>query len=208
MSWDVCAWGVNTLRKLIENHGVQKFTSDGTFVVPEGVHKILVTACGGGGGGGGSSFYGGSGGGASGECIYRHLFAVTPGSEISIMVGAGGAGGAGNTGSVDSRNCKNGENGGATVIGDLVTLSGGVGGNKPSNGYFGGDGASFFETNTSGGGGGGGCIGRGGNGGTGGSSAINPTTGGYGSGGGGAPGNNKTAISGADGGPGVVIIEY
>jgi hypothetical protein len=50
--WYAGAWVLNTLRKLIETHGTQEFTSGGTFTVPAGVHKIWVTACGAGGGGG------------------------------------------------------------------------------------------------------------------------------------------------------------
>ena len=61
------------LDKLVTAHGVQEFTSSGTFVVPEGVHKIWVTACGGGQGGGSYTTksnweYSGKGG-DGGECI-------------------------------------------------------------------------------------------------------------------------------------------
>ena len=112
------------LDKLIANtfepHGVQEFTSSGTFVVPEGVHKILVTAAGGGGGGGGyNTDQAGGGGGGGGSCVLRRPFAVTPGQEIAITIGSGGS-----AGSAD----KNGGSGGSTVIGDLLTLPGGSGG--------------------------------------------------------------------------------
>ena len=40
-----------SLDKMIQAHGTQTFTSDGTFTVPAGVTKILVTAFGAGAGG-------------------------------------------------------------------------------------------------------------------------------------------------------------
>lgn len=40
--------GFLSLDKMIQAHGTQTFTEDGTFTVPAGVTKILVTACGGG----------------------------------------------------------------------------------------------------------------------------------------------------------------
>jgi hypothetical protein len=50
-------------------HGVQEFTSSGTFPVPAGVSTLRVDAYGAGGGGGGfnlsSNFNGGGGGGAA-----------------------------------------------------------------------------------------------------------------------------------------------
>lgn len=116
----------------IEPHGVQEFKASGTFVVPDGVHKILVTACGGGGGGGGpwdDEQAGGGGGG--GACIVRKPFAVIPGGDIEITIGTGGNGGS---------KANNGSKGGSTIIGDLVTLSGGSGGLYKGNGGNGGNG--------------------------------------------------------------------
>lgn len=139
------------LDKLVTAHGVQEFTSSGTFVVPDGVHKIWVTACGGGGGGGGYdnettddyyTCYGAGGGGAA--CVVRRPFAVTPGQEIAITIGSGGAKGG---------SAANGSAGGSTVIGDLITLAGGKGG--------GGKGFSNSTFHTLPGGDGGGAGGRG-----------------------------------------------
>lgn len=222
MSWDVGAWVINTLKKLIETHGTQTFTANGTFTVPAGVHKIFVTACGGGQGGGSyvaekNWIYSGKGG-DGGECILREAFSVTPGKQLSITVGAGGAKGSYEIGS----------NGGATIVGDLITLKGGgtasnligagVGGGK--GGYYsstnnypatkGGNGARgngglFLGTSSSAqaaGGSGGGSYGNGGDGANGATAATAP---GYGGGGGGG-GNNSTA--GTAGGKGIVIIEW
>ena len=51
-----------SLDKMIQAHGTQTFTEDGTFTVPAGVTKILVTAFGAGGGGGRYDASGGQGG--------------------------------------------------------------------------------------------------------------------------------------------------
>lgn len=117
--------------------GVQEFTTSGTFTVPEGVHKIWVTACGGGGGGAGgcnsnsASKGSGGGGGGGGGCIYKKRYIVTPGKSIFITIGEGGNGGAVPTNYYSDGSP--GLNGGATVIGDLVTLPGGEGGKSGNN---------------------------------------------------------------------------
>jgi len=113
------------------------FTEDGTFIVPQGINKIYVTACAGGGGGGtgtiGESFQGrrGGGGGAGGGYVYRQPYDVFPGQTISVTLGKGGIGsGNSTTGS--------GNNGIATTIGGLVTLPGGNGGSAAgATGYSG-----------------------------------------------------------------------
>lgn len=100
---------------------VFEYQTAGTFelLIPATVSKIKITACGAGGGGGGTSVtrYG-SGGGGGGDAIVDREYSVVPQSKISITVGKGG---------VAERN-KNGTDGGATIIGDLVTLAGGKGG--------------------------------------------------------------------------------
>ena len=101
--------GFQSLDKLLFTpHGTQTFTSNGTFTVPAGVTKILVTAFGGGGGGSGAA------GGGGGERIIKKAYSVTPGTAISIKIGVGG------TDAVA---------GGSTVIGSLVTVAGGISGN-------------------------------------------------------------------------------
>ena len=62
MSWDVGSWVIDTINSVIQAHGTQTFTKNGTFTVPDGVTKIWITACGGGGGGGAGSESGGAGG--------------------------------------------------------------------------------------------------------------------------------------------------
>lgn len=125
MGYPDVAWGINELRESFYG-GVQEFKDDGTFVVPDNVTKIYITACGGGGGGSGAYwgnsrdkfFYCGNGGGG-GAAVVKKAFSVVPNSSIQITVGKGGAAGS---------NKKNGSNGTDTIIGNLLTLKGGSGG--------------------------------------------------------------------------------
>ena len=205
-----------SLDKMIQAHGTQTFTKDGTFTVPAGVTKILITAFG--GGGGGALYYGGQGG----DRIIKKAYSVVPGTDISITIGKGGALKA---------------NGGATVIGNIVTLAGGGKGGSPeshsgspggnadtsgqdsplANGGLSGDSdySSYNSRTYSGGGGGGGGYGRGGQGGrgegSGGSFAGDGAAGGIGAGGGGGGDSNsggKYDGDGGKGGDGIVIIEW
>ena len=222
-----------SLDKMIQAHGTQTFTSDGTFTVPDGVHKILITAAAGGQAGNigrnlgnSSKVYFGGLGGNGGDCILKKTFNVTPRQKISITVGKGGA--------------KAGEIGTATVIGSLVTLAGGNNTNNGSNngGGTGGKGGVFWSgggdillpvpgqdgllgsgggiatiginsgSGNAYGGGGGGSIGNGGNGGVSGVLAENVGMNGtMGGGGGGAHIEGYSATVGK-GGDGIVIIEW
>ena len=219
------------LSNAIANHGVKEFTSSGVFTVPEGIYKIFVTACGGGGGGGGADSkdddYAGCGGNG-GSCIIREPFSVQPGEQISITIGAAGAAG------TNSASPTAGSAGGATVIGNLVTLPGGSAGNsyrqankKERNvgAGVGGNGSYYSsssnnavaEDGTDGvrspggcgggyreGGGGGGSYGVGGSGATASLAATNP-----GPGGGGGGGAAETASTKASaGGKGYCLIEW
>lgn len=69
------------------------FSSSSSFVVPEFIYKLKVSAWGGGAGGSGQFGVGtpGSGGGAGGFTI--GIFNVLPGQVIPFLVGTGGAGG-------------------------------------------------------------------------------------------------------------------
>ena len=205
--------GFQSLDKLLFTpHGAQTFTSDGTFTVPAGVTKILVTAF----GGGGSGY--GLGGGQGGNFVIKKAYSVVPKMTIPITIGKGG------------QASREGTNGGATVVGSLVTLEGGVKGGQTSahNGALGGRGdengqntvvahggcCGSSSTSTGdtykGGGGGGAGYGSGGNGGYGGWSATNAsgTDGGIGAGGGGEGSSASGHSSPGAGGNGIVIIEW
>lgn len=193
--------------------GTQTFTSDGTFTVPDGVTKIWITAFGGGGGGN-------KVGGQGGSWILRKAFSVVPGTTIPITIGAGG------TGEENRGTSTSGTDGGATVIGNLITLAGGVlGGKNPPvghNGALGGlsDGKDspmsyggvigVPDGSCDGGGGGGAGYGRGGNGGDGRASTYGYSgdDGGIGAGGGGGGNSNRYRGSGGNGGNGIAIIEW
>lgn len=207
-------------------------TSSGTFVVPDSITEIYVSACAAGGGGapgaGGSNSYygGGGGGGGAGQSIIKKKFTVTPGASITITIGAAGTGGVGN---VDRGGVATA--GGDTIIGTLQTLKGGSGGGNAINGTdgatggnpgvgypsgsYGNDGHITAGSASGGSGasspfGGGGGSGRAGtNGGMQGSNADGYGTGG--GGGGGKYGNNSGVASGGSGGngaPGFVIVEW
>ena len=188
---------------LFTPHGTQTFTSNGTFTVPAGVTKILVTAFGAGGGG-----YD-SGGGGGGERIIKKAYSVTPGTAISIKIGVGGT---------------NGVAGGTTVIGSLVTVAGGISGkDKAPNTYkgtvggrSGEDGQDNFMAyggksgGSKGGGGGGAGYDNGGYGASMGDYKSKGSDGGIGAGGGGG-GYGRYPESygeGGKGGDGIVIIEW
>ena len=79
----------------------QTFNGSGTFVVPAGVTKVFVMVCAGGGGGGGSGTEGniqGPAAGGGGSGFVTGIVTVTPGSSVTVTVGAGGAGGNANGG--------------------------------------------------------------------------------------------------------------
>ena len=212
--------GFQSLDKLLFTpHGTQTFTSNGTFTVPAGVTKILVTAFGGGGGGDRD-------GGQGGSWILRKAFSVVPGTTIPITIGAGG------TGAENRGTSTAGTDGGATVIGNLITLAGGVLGGRTipvghngapggaSGGASGSDGKDspmsyggvlgFPDGSCIGGGGGGAGYERGGNGGNGRASTYGYTGdgGGIGAGGGGGGASNRYRGSGGNGGNGIAIIEW
>lgn len=108
------------------------FTSSGTFTVPPGVSKIDIFCVGGGGGGAGgyASLYGnwrGGGGGGGGYTATVLNKAVTPGSSLTVTVGAGGSAAAANS-------MATGGTGGTSSVGSLVSAKGGTGGRTVSNG--------------------------------------------------------------------------
>jgi len=147
--------------------------------------EVLVVA--GGGSGGGYGGNDGAGGGGAGGLIYNSNFTVTPGSALTVTVGAGGAGVGGAT---------RGNNGGNSVFGSLTAIGGGGGGTEGAlNDRYGSPGGS--------GGGGGGYGGFSGGSGTSGQGfkggdCTAPGDGG----GGGAGGEGSNGLTG-NGGPGL-----
>ena len=204
--------GFQSLDKLLFTpHGTQTFTSNGTFTVPAGVTKIWITAFG--AGGSGNNYDGGQGG----DFVIRKAFMVTPNDSLSITVGKGNLN----------------KDGGATVIGNLITLEGGAkgGGKRNHKGSLSGTsvggvkvaaqntvfahGGSNGADNTSssggpGGFGGGAGYGRGGDGANGNSEyyvGFKGENGGIGAGGGGGGYGSSIGTPGI-GGDGIVIIEW
>lgn len=209
--------------------GTQRFTADGTFIVPPGVTTLYVSGAGGGGGGGagagssGGGYSGGGGGGGAGRSTVKQPINVTPGATVVVTIGAAGSGG---NAAVVSGGA--GGAGGQTVFGSLLTLAGGTGGaggNGSSGsggaggspgGQTGGD-AQLSGTAGNGGSGGSGPFGTGGGGGRAGQGAGTASPGsvafGFGTGGAGG-GGNYSSTSGRLGGaglpgmPGILIVEW
>jgi len=208
--------------------GQKVWTSDDTWIVPDGVTSISAVCVGGGGGasigGGGWSGAGGGGGGLS----YGNAISVVPRQTLTITVGDGGegdlSGEAGGDSSIFS------EAGNTTVL----MAEGGVGGGYRSAGGQGGEGnlgdfadgggdggdggtatqnANFQDAQGGGGGGAGGYSGAGGNGGYGlyngspGEYLISPTNGSSGATSSGAAGGGGPSGGDGEGGGGVGIIE-
>jgi len=159
--------------------------------------EVLVVA----GGGGGGHQHGGGGGGGGGV-IYRSNYSVTPGTSISLSVGAGGVGG--------SSLATNGQN---STFGVLTAIGGGYGGSESAqqsgNSGGSGGGGSGFSTPTSGGSG---TAGQGFRGGDGASRADAGAVYGSGGGGGGAGGpgargaeGNEALGTAGDGGRGLLF---
>lgn len=103
-----------------------EYSTAGTYnlLIPANVSKIKVTACGGGGGGAyavgsANNPVSGGGGGGGADAVIDAEYSVTPQTTLSITIGVGGT-----AGKSDS---PNGGNGGATIIGNAVTIAGGNG---------------------------------------------------------------------------------
>lgn len=99
--------------------GGRLFTSSGSWTVPAGVTKVKASLIGGGGGGakrGGNPSSACSGGG--GAFVIKWIN-VTPGTSMTVTIGAGGA--------MAAANNQDGSNGGNTAFGG-VTANGGTGG--------------------------------------------------------------------------------
>ncbi len=179
-------------------HGCEVFTTSGSFIVPIGVNTIYITGCAAGGNGASyllSSNYGGGGGG--GEWAIKKSFSVTPGSILTVTIGAVSS----NT-SIGTFELNHGENASASTGGaggalSMGTGAGGAGGDTAKNGV------SAFSPGGSGrlAGGGGGSYGGGG---VGFHTSVLPSNGGYGGGGGGVTELNTPG----SGGPAILIVEW
>lgn len=162
------------------------FTESTVWTVPEGVSTVDIFAVGGGGGGGGSYDYytqsssnnnytqrfGGGGGG--GYTTTQKSVAVTPGSELTVAVGAGGASGvsywydseANPSGCGGSTNAvTDGSDGGASSVVDangtvLCIADGGKGGKKTPYTSYTYNSASYRKGGAGGAGGSGGAGGK------------------------------------------------
>ena len=191
-------------------HGEQLFTANGTFVVPEGVSLLVVTAVGGGGGGGGgcSGTRGGSGYLGTAGKTYECTVFVSSGTNFRVRVGQGGKGGS-TSGS-----------GGAGGYCELGSGSAG-GSGRYAGGGGGGGGASGIDSRILAGGGSGGTggvyqssAGAGGAGGAGAGSSslrsgfVSSSYGAPGAAGIGGSGSNGNATSGGAGGAGCVHIRW
>jgi len=115
------------------------FYQSGFFRVPDNVDTIYITACAGGGSGGSLYNVAGGlracGGGGSGAYCVNYPLKVIPGSEISIIVGAGG---------IAPTTSNGGSNGGNTYI-ENIALRGGRGGKSDSDGRGGGNGGFVWN---------------------------------------------------------------
>lgn len=140
-------------------HGEKLFTANDTFVVPEGVSILMVTAVGGGGGGGGGGEHniGNAGSGSRGNVTSAVPVFVNPSQSISVVIGQGGAGGVGGVngsgghGGAGSPAGSNGAGGSYASGGH-----GGAGGSANGTGGHGGAGGANGHSTRSGSGGGGG----------------------------------------------------
>jgi hypothetical protein len=169
----------------------QTYSVPGTYswVVPEGVTSVSVVCIGGGGGGNLTlSYRGGGGGGGLG---WKNNIAVTPGSSITVVVGAGGSGGNGEQSYFMSPSTVSGDGGQYGQGTSFNAAGGGFVGDGGGNGGAGGAGVATGYR-----GGGGGAGGYAGNGGTGGTGSTSGTSGGGGGGGGGGAGQSGTSGSG------------
>ena len=126
------------------------FTSSTTYRVPANARLIMVEGLGGGGGGGGggrvtSAAGYGAGGGGGGAPFAQFMIVATPGTAITVTVGAGGAGGTGRTGSTG--NGTNGSKGGSSRFGDYYFMGGrcGNGGTTSANGLGGAGYIDIFQ---------------------------------------------------------------
>ncbi|MDN7351752.1 glycine-rich domain-containing protein [Acetobacter senegalensis] len=109
--------------------GMLTFGASGTFTVPADVFSVEYELWGAGGAAGGSVGSGGAGAGGGAGAYVRGKLSVTPGQEISVIIGKGGVG----------TNGADGTSGGSSFIGSDIKAIGGsygtAGVNTTSNGW-------------------------------------------------------------------------
>jgi hypothetical protein len=219
---------IRSLSRSSAGLGIQRFTANGSFTVPAGVTKIWLSGCAGGGGGGAcpggtSAIASGGGGGGAGQPVIKLQVAVTPGQVIPIVIGAAGIGASVGTAATAGGNTLVGTSGALLVLSggnpgiSGVNASGFVPGPTGGQGFPAGGDATDTVANVAAGYGGFGASGPFG---TGGSSARSGTGSGYpgkpaygfGAGGSGAGGYYAVGVGsaqpGAQGAPGLMIVEW
>lgn len=139
--------GVNDLKGMTAdtNSGKVEYVEPGTytFPVPDGIGRVWITLSAGGAGGGGNCLcanssceigsvvdHGGTGG--VGGYVNRQRTTVTPGSNVTVTVGAGGTGG--QTNYYCRLNCQPGQ-GGNTCFGSICATGGRGGWASAPNSY-------------------------------------------------------------------------
>ncbi len=190
---------------------IRVFTTSTTWTVPSGVTQVYVTLIGGGGGGSGASS-GGSysgGSGSSGDWREDVPITVTPGANITIVVGIGGLGtapgtpsSAGNSGTSSSFITSNSTTTVSGGLGGVATNTGGCGGGSAASvGTYSNAGITCSNTNV----GANGVDSPMGFKGLGQATATGTSPTGFGSSG---AGGGYTAGWGSNGAPGVVIVKW
>lgn len=88
---------IATTAFVASNHlpNIQFFTTTQTFVVPSTTSRVKARIWGGGGGGGGTFTAGSVASGGGGGGYSEGTYTVTPGSSMTVTIGAGGTGGIG-----------------------------------------------------------------------------------------------------------------
>lgn len=157
-------------------HGEKLLTANDTFVVPEGVSILVVTAVGGGGGGGGGGHTGyldnGQASGASGTqgvMIENRTVFVNGGQTLAVIIGQGGNGG---NGGANGYSAGAGGAAGDSSTGTAGSSGTGTGDGRGAGGGGGGAGGATKLGET--------VIARGGNGGSGGVGGVSWAYGGAG----------------------------
>ncbi|MCH2024015.1 MAG: fibronectin type III domain-containing protein, partial [Saprospiraceae bacterium] len=124
-----------------------------TFIVPPGVTEISAVCVGGGGGGSASTLAsnGFSGGGGGGGALHWRTLSVTPGTVLTINVGAGGIGGT----SAGANDAQSGGESSITIGGNYELRAGGGSAGTYNSASQSSGGSSYYATYGGGGGNGG-----------------------------------------------------